>query len=199
LLNRLFFIYVAKNEEWKKLYEEDWTYVSSMTRFFKWWIEHEFNVDVTAESDILPIIPGKIFDRPSIAYLLKDHSERGSSVFHFYLPYFKPIWTDCRPVDGYHAENIGMVTWHRPKPSHPSSERNEKYFADNNCAQISHVISHEFLRRSGKKRKIYFDGIHNLWGLHLNGSVPFLYYNRQFKMVSKGSEYRYATIDLTKL
>ena len=37
---------------------------------------------------------------------------------------------------------------------------NEKYFADNNCAQISHVISHEFLRRNDNKRKVYFDGIH---------------------------------------
>ena len=92
-----------------------------------------------------------------------------------------------------------MATWHRPKPPHSSSGGNEKYFADNNCAQISHVISHEFLRRSGKKRKIYFDGIHNLWSRHLDGSVPFLYYNRQFKMVSKSSEYRYVTIDLTKL
>ena len=92
-----------------------------------------------------------------------------------------------------------MVTWHRPKSSYPFSEGNEKYFADNNCAQISHVISHEFLRRSGKKRKIYFDGIHNLWSLHLNGSVPFLYYNRQFKMVSKGSKYHYVTIDWQKL
>ena len=74
---------MAKNEDWKKLYEEDWAYVSSMTRFFKWWIEHEFNVDVTIESDILPIIPGRIFDRPSIAYLLKDHSEGGNLFFIF--------------------------------------------------------------------------------------------------------------------
>ena len=90
---------MAKNEEWKQRYEEDWNYVSSMTRFFKWWIKHEFDIDITLEADILPVIPGKIFDRPSLAYLLKDHSDRGNSVFHFYLPYFKPLWTDCRPLN----------------------------------------------------------------------------------------------------
>ena len=199
MLNRLFFIYVAKNEDWKQLYNEDWTYVSSMTRFFKWWIKHEFHVDVAVECDILPVIPGRIFDRPSIAYLLKDHSERGSSIFHFYLPYFKPIFTDCRPIDAYHSNNFGIVTWHRPKPLYPSSDENEKYFADNNCAQISHVLSHEFLRRSNKKRKAYFDGIHKLWDLHVGGTVPFLYFNRQFNRVSGNDEYRYVTIDLAKL
>jgi hypothetical protein len=48
---------VAKNEDWKQRYEEDWNYVSSMTRFFKWWIKHEFDIDIILEADILPIIP----------------------------------------------------------------------------------------------------------------------------------------------
>jgi hypothetical protein len=190
---------VAKNEEWKQRYEEDWNYVSAMTRFFKWWIKHEFDKDIALEADILPVIPGKIFDRPSLAYLLKDHSDRGNSVFHFYLPYFKPLWTDCRPLNGYHADNFGMVTWHRPKSLSSSSDKNEKYFADNNCASISHILSHEFLRQSSKKRKEYFDNIHKLWDLHINGSEPFLYYNRHFKRVSANSDYRYITMDLTKL
>ncbi len=189
---------MAKNEEWKQRYEEDWTYVSSMTRFFKWWIKHEFHTDVAIETDILPVIPGKIFDRMSIAYLLKDHTDRDDSIFHFYLSYFNPWWTDCR-IDGYHAENFGLVTWHRPKRLSSISYENEKYFADNNCAQISHVISHEFLRRSVKKRKIYFDSIHNLWDRHMNGTESYLYYSRQFNRVPESSEYRYVTIDLTKL
>lgn len=197
--NKLFFIYVAKNEEWKQRYEEDWEYVTAMTRFFKWWIKHEFDVDIALESDILPIIPGKIFDRPSLPYLIRDHSKRGDSIFHFYLPYFKPFWTDCRPLEGYHAENFGMVKWHRPKQLSSSCYENEKYFADNNCAQISHVLAHEFLRRNNNKRKIYFDGIHKLWSLHIEGSEPFLYYNRIFKRVTANSEYRFVTIDLSKL
>lgn len=199
MLDKLFFIYVAKNEEWKQLYEEDWEYVSSMTRFFKWWIRHEFAFDIKVESDILPIIPGKIFDRPSLPYLLRDHSQRGDSTFHFYLPYFKPFWTDCRPLAGYHAPNFGMVTWYRPKHRSSSRYENEKFFADNNCAQISHVLSHELLRRGNNKRKIYFDGIHKLWNRHTDGSEPFLYYNRIFKKVSKEGEYRFVTIDLSKL
>ena len=59
LPDKLFFIYVSKDEEWKKRYQEDWDYVSSMTRFFKWWIKHEFNEDLSVDVDILPVIPGK--------------------------------------------------------------------------------------------------------------------------------------------
>ena len=190
---------MAKNEEWKQRYEEDWEYVTAMTRFFKWWIKHEFDADITIEADILPVIPGKIFDRPSLPYLLRDHSQRGDSIFHFYLPYFKPFWTDCRPLEGYHTENFGMVKWHRPKQLSSSCYENEKYFADNNCAQISHVIAHEFLRRKNNKRKIYFGSIHNLWSRHIEGSEPFLYYNRLFKRVTADSEYRFITINLSKL
>jgi len=197
-VDKLFFIYVAKNDEWKERYEKDWTYVSSMTRFFRWWIKREFNVNMTIEADILPVITGKIFDRMSIAYLLKDHSDRGDSIFHFYLAYFRPWWSDCR-LDVYHADNFGLATWRRPKIFSSLDEQNEKYFADNNCAKISHVLCHEFLRRQGKKRKVYFDGIHKLWYSHTSNSIPFVYYDRQFRKVSKSDGYRFITMDLTKL
>ncbi len=197
-MDKLFFIYVVKNEEWKQRYEEDWDYVSSMALFFKWWIRQEFDKDIMVEADILPVIPGKIFDRPSLAYLLKDHSDRGNSVFHFYLPYFKPLWTDCRPLHGYYSNNFGMVTWHRPK-SLSSHELNEKYFANNNCAQISHILTHEILRQSSKKRKEYFDNVHKLWNMHVDGLQSFSYYNRNFKRVSSTSNYRFITMDITKL
>ena len=88
-----FFIYVSKNEEWKKRYQEDWGYVSSMVRFFQWWIKREFKEDLSVEVDILPVIPGRLFDRINLAYLLRDHRERGFSIFHFYLTYFGPLWS----------------------------------------------------------------------------------------------------------
>jgi hypothetical protein len=195
--DRLFFIYVSKNDEWKKRYEQDWDYVSSMSRFFKWWIKHEFHEDLSVEADILPVVPGKLFDRINTAYLLRDHKERGFSVFHFYLTYFKPLWTDCH-LEGYHGDNFGLTTWFRPKVF-SSDFRNERYFADNNCAKISHVICHELLRRKQKKRKVFFDQVHKIWDLHVNDNVPFFYYNKQFNRVSKNSEYKYVTMDTSKL
>lgn len=197
LQDKLFFIYVSKNDEWKKRYEEDWSYVSSMARFFKWWIKREFNEDLSVEADILPVVSGKLFDRVNLAYLLRDHKERGYSIFHFYLAYFKPLWTDCR-LEGYHGENFGLITWFRPKVFSSDFE-NERYFADNNCAKISHVICHEMLRRKHNKRKVYFDQVHKIWDLHIKGDVPFFYYNKQFNRVSKNSEYKYVTIDTSKL
>ncbi len=196
--NRLFFIYVAKNEEWKKRQEEDWDYVSSMARFFKWWIRHEFNEDYSVDADILPVISGKIFDRMSLAYLLRDHRDRGDSTFHFYLTDFKPLWTDCR-FEGYHSDSFGLTLWSRPKVFSSDPEKNNRYFADNNCSKISHVLSHEILRRQTKKRKTYFDQVHKLWDLHTRGSVPFLYYNSRFNRVTKNSEYKFVTIDIEKL
>jgi hypothetical protein len=92
-----------------------------------------------------------------------------------------------------------MVLWNRPKQLSSSSYENEKFFADNNCAQISHILSHEFLRRGNTKRKTYFDGIHKLWNKHMDGSEPFSYYNRLFKKVSKEGEYKFVTMDLSKL
>ena len=195
--DKLFFIYVSKNDEWKKRYEQDWDYVSSMSRFFKWWIKHEFHEDLSVEADILPVVPGKLFDRINTAYLLRDHRERGFSVFHFYLTYFKPLWTDCH-LEGYHGENFGLTTWFRPKVF-SSDFRNERYFADNNCAKISHVICHELLRRKQKKRKVFFDQVHKIWDLHVKNDVPFFYYNKQFNRVSKDSEYKYVTMDTSKL
>ena len=130
LQDRLFFIYVSKNEEWKKRYQEDWDYVSSMVRFFQWWIKHEFKEDLSVEVDILPVIPGRLFDRINLAYLLRDHRERGSSIFHFYLTYFRSWWSDCR-MEGYHGENFGQATWFRPKVF-SSDFKNEKFFADSN-------------------------------------------------------------------
>ncbi|MDQ3869866.1 MAG: hypothetical protein M3250_09980, partial [Thermoproteota archaeon] len=73
LPKKLFFIYVAKNDEWQQRQKEDWNYVTSMTRFYHWWINRHFNIDFSVETDILPVIPGRFFDRMSVGYLTRDH------------------------------------------------------------------------------------------------------------------------------
>jgi hypothetical protein len=196
-VQKLFFIYVSKHNEWQEREKTDWDYVYSMARFFHWWIRRLFNIDFNLQADILPVVPGKLFDRMSVAYLMRDHKERGSNVYHFYLAYFKPFWTDCG-TEGYSADNFGMVEWKRPSNTCVDSMRS-KYFADVNCPKVSHLISHEVLRTKGNKRKEYFDAVHDLWNRHLHEGLPYLYYNERFTEVSKNSTYKYVTLDIKRL
>ena len=48
-------------------------------------------------------------------------------------------------------------------------------------------------------RKIYFDGIHELWDRHLYKDLPLQYYNNKYDLVSKEETYSYVTIDIKKL
>lgn len=197
LSKKLFFIYVAKNNEWQQRQKEDWNYVSSMTRFYHWWIKHNFNIDFTVEADILPVIPSRFFDRMSVGYLARDHNQRGKTIYHFYLAYIKPLWTDCQ-TEGYSTDNFCMVLWKRPTNSISDNER-VRFFADTNCANISHLLCHEIIRMKGKKRKEYFDAIHDLWDQHIYKGLPLVYYNERFTKVSKNTSYRFVTLDTNKL
>ena len=195
--DKLFFIYVAKNKEWQKRQQEDWEYVASMSRFFKWWARRYFDVELRVEADILPVVTGNFFDRMSLAYLIRDHSERGNNIYHFYLAYFKPFWTDCN-TEGYTSENLGIAWWQRQDDS-TSEIKRYKFYADNNCPRVSHVLTHEFLRMKGKTKKDYFGNVHDLWDKHLYKDMPFLYFDGQFKQVRKGDSYQFVTIDPSEL
>jgi hypothetical protein len=168
-----------------------------MSRFFHWWIKRHFRIDFSVDADILPVVPGKLFDRMSLDYLLRDHIQRGKGIYHFYLAYFSPFWTDCQ-TEGYSTENFGMVHWKRPATNTSGSER-AKFFADNNCTKISHLLSHEAMRMKGKNRKEYLDFIHDLWHSHIENSLDYNYYNDRFVRVSQNSPYRFATLDISKL
>ena len=193
----VFFIYIAKNEEWRQRQEQDMGYVHSMARFYQWWLKHQFNMNLKVECDILPVIPGKIFDRMSIGYLMRDHNQRGKGIYHFYLSYSKPIWTDC-PIEGYTAENFGLMLWKRPASS-LSDELRVKFYADSNCAAVSHLISHEILRMKGKAKREYFGEVHRVWNDHLHRHLPFIYFNDSYRVVSKESLYRFVTLDIRQV
>jgi hypothetical protein len=196
LADQIFFIYVAKNSEWQQRQREDWAYVSAMSSFFYWWIRQELDVNVDVKADILPVIPGKLFDRMSIDYLVRDHNERDKSTYHFYLAYFKPFWTDC-PIEGFSTDNFGMMHWKRPQDVTESDR--VRFFADENCAKVSHLLCHEILRMKGKKKKDYFTAVHDLWDEHMYKDLPFIYYNDRYRRVSQGGNYRFVTIDASKL
>jgi hypothetical protein len=154
-------------------------------------------MDFTVDADILPVISGKLFDRMSVSYLVRDHNQRGKTIYHFYLAYFKPFWTDCQ-TEGYSSENFGMIYWKRPDVITSENDRT-KFFADTNCTKVSHVLSHELMRIKGKKRKEYFDTIHDLWNRHVYDNLTYNYYNERFIRVSGSSPYRFATLDMSKI
>lgn len=189
----LFFIYVAKNEDWIRLQNEDWYYVSLMSRFFHHWIKRCFDVNLKIKADILPVVPGRLFDRMSISYLARDHIGRDKTTYHFYLTFFKPFWTDCR-TEGYTSENFGIAYWERSKDPLSDLERT-KFYADKNCTRVSHVLAHELLRMKGNPRKVYFDGVHELWDKHMYDLLPFQYFNNKFERVSNNNPYSFVAID----
>jgi hypothetical protein len=194
---KIFFIYVAKNNEWEKMQEQDWGYVSTMARFYHWWAKRYFDISLPVEADILPVIPGLLFDRMSVAYLVRDHSERNKDVYHFYLSYFKPFFTDCN-TEGYTAENIGISWWQRPADDTSETKR-YAFYADKNCPRVSHVLAHELLRIKGKTKKNFFGKVHELWDKHSTDVLPYLYFDSQFKRVNKEDSYKFVTLDPEEL
>lgn len=192
---KLFVIYVAKNDQWQKLESEDWEYVSSMVRFFKWWSNRFFDLDLDFSADILPVIPGKLFDRVGIAYLARDHKGRDPSVFHFYLTYFKPLWTDCK-TEGYYGEGFAQAYWKRTQDGKEVEDfARRELFASDNCPRISHVLAHHLLRLKGRTKTDYFGNVHELWDKHLFKDLPFIYFDSQFHRTRKDSQFKFATID----
>jgi hypothetical protein len=191
--DKLFFIYVAKNDEWNKLQTEDWAYVSGMARFYHWWMRRYFDINLPVEAEILPVIPGLLFDRMSVDYLIRDHSERNRDTYHLYLSYFKPFFTDCN-TEGYTAANIGISWWQRPKENISETKRYALY-ADTNCPRVSHVLAHELVRMKGKTKKNFLGKVHEIWDNHTTGMLSYLYFDSQFKRVTKEDSYKFVTLD----
>ena len=74
-----------------------------------------------------------------------------------------------------------------------------RFFAENNCTKISHLLTHECLRLLGRHRKEYFSLVHDLWESHVRGSIPFVYHNDRFARVLEDSPYYYKVIDVKRL
>ncbi|MGI0082865.1 MAG: hypothetical protein ACREAF_03060 [Nitrosopumilaceae archaeon] len=178
------FIFVIKQDESeKRLWEFD--FVTSMAQFYKSWIEKTFSKKVDVQSDQMIVKPSHLFNRLDVNALLNDHRKRGEDIYHFYLCYFRPLWTDCT-CEGYYAENFGMVWWEQ------SNKKDDVYFlAEKNCTKVSHELSHEFLRQAGNKK--YIELVHDVWDKHLFASLPFEYYDKTFSKTSKPAIF--STID----
>ena len=172
----LHFIFVIKEEDRDKR-QFEFEYVKKMGQFYKRWIKDKFNKDYEIQCDELITTPRNILQRLDTPTLLRDHQQRGNDIYHFYLTYFKPWWTDCT-CEGYHAENFGMVFWQKPK------ETNDTLFlAEKNCTTVSHELLHELLRISGHKK--FIQVVHDIWTKHLFEQLEFEQFDENFQKTNE--------------
>jgi hypothetical protein len=181
----LHFIFVVKKQD---LENRTWEfeYVVQMAKFYKIWIEKIFSKKIEVQSDQMPVT-SSLFHRINIGSLLNDHRKRGEDIYHFYLTYFRPFWTDCT-CEGYHAENFSMIWWQ------PGIKDNISFLAEKNCTVVSHELAHEFLRQSNNKN--YVELVHEIWTKHLFAALPFEYYDETFKKTDKIATF--STIDTSE-
>lgn len=180
----LHFIFVVKEEDREKR-KQEFEYVKQMGNFYKVWIKENFGRDFEIQCDELITKPRSLLQKLDTPTLIKDHQQRGTQIFHFYLCHFKPFWTDCT-CEGYHAENFGMALWLPPK-----NEDDILFLAEKNCTSVSHEISHELLRQVGNKK--YIDLVHDVWTRHLFDDLPFEQYGKNFERTN--SKPYFLTID----
>ena len=171
----LHFIFVIKEKDLDRR-KAEYEYVKKMAEFYKNWIKQYFLKDFEIQTDQMITKPRSILQRLDIPTLVQDHSERGEDIYHFYLCYFRPIYTDCT-CEGYHAENFSMVWWQQPK-----NFEDVLFLAEKNCTVVSHELAHELLRQTGYKR--YIDDVHDVWTKHFYAALPFEQYGKNFEKTS---------------
>lgn len=176
----LHFIFLIKKEDLESRAKE-FEYVQRMTKFFGFWIQEVFDVKYDISVDIMVSSRRGILQRPDTHLLLQDHRQRGENTYHFYLTYFRPLWTDCT-CEGYHAENFGMMWWQRP----PHGD-DIPFMAQKNCTVVSHEISHELLRQKGHPK--FIPDVHDVWTKHLFDDLPFVGYDKNHQRVKANPEF----------
>ena len=181
------FIFLIKEDDIDARSEE-FKYVKKMGSFFGHWIQHTFGVMYKVQCDIMVTARRGLLQRPDTHTLLRDHMQRGQDTYHFYLAYFRPLWTDCT-CEGYHAENFGMVWWQRKNPA------DVLFMAERNCTAVSHELAHELLRQRGYKK--FIPDVHDIWTRHLFSNLPFCGYDASYAPTEKSPVY--LTIDTTDL
>ena len=160
-----------------------------MATFFGFWVHRTFGLQFDVSSDIMVSAPRGLLQRADTHLLLQDHEQRDKNTYHFYLAYFRPLWTDCT-CEGYHAENFGMVWWQRP----PRGD-DVQFMAQKNCTTVSHELAHELLRQRGVKK--YIPLVHDVWTKHLFADLPFVGYDANHRVVR--SNPRFLVIDTCDL
>lgn len=159
-------------EEEREERRSEFEYVERMGNFYGHWIRDTFAKDVEVTCDEMIVGKRGMLERIDTHTLLRDHRSRGEETYHFYLTYFRPLWTDCT-CEGYHAENFGMAHWQRPR-----GVQGTPFLAEKNCTTVSHELAHELLRQRGYKR--FIPDVHDIWTKHFHAGLPFETYDADF-------------------
>ena len=184
----LHFIFLVKDEDMHTR-QDEFVYVKQMAAFFGDWIHDKFNMIYDVQCDMMVSPRRSILQRLDIYSLLKDHEQRGADTYHFYLTYFRPLWTDCT-CEGYHAENFGTVWWQRRTGPAMIS-----FMAEKNCTAVSHELAHELLRQRGHSR--YVQDVHDVWTRHFYSDLQFEGYDKMHQRIKESPVFM--TIDTTDL
>ncbi|MFY3740407.1 MAG: hypothetical protein HMLIMOIP_000845 [Candidatus Nitrosomirales archaeon] len=186
----LHFIYVVKSDEWKDKLKDEWLYVYNMGKFYQWWLRKNFGLHYNVNTDVLVVVKTALMGlRFGMRDLMKHHKEKGEENYHFYLSYFRPRWSDCS--SGFFTDNVGLIHW---KNYDGKGEKN-RFFALENCAQVSHVLLHE-VGRQKKYGKKYRDTIHEQWDKHIYNAEEYEFYDKRFRKVEKRDDFLFATMKI---
>lgn len=190
----LHFIFVVKEQD-RAARRRDYSYVQRMSRFFGFWIRDTFGItyDIQCDELIIPRAategPRNILQRINMHTLVKDHERRGKDIYHFYLTYFRPLWTDCT-CEGYHSENFGLAYWQTPDDT---CRDTDLFFAEKNCTVVSHEILHEMLRIRRYRRHI--QDVHDIWTQHLFSQLPFVQYDNSHRIAVNDAKPSFLVMD----
>lgn len=190
----LHFIFVVKEED-RAEQRRDYHYVQRMARFYGSWIREKFGIECDVRCDELVTKPRSVFQRIDVHTLVRDHEQRGRDIYHFYLTYFRPVWTDCT-CEGYHAENFGMAHWKTMTDDSDDPAGADLFFAEKNCTVVSHEILHELLRARGYKR--YTQDVHDVWTKHLFSQLEFVQYDENHNIADDNSRPAFLVMDTSE-
>ena len=185
----LHFIFLNKVNDLERRWDE-FEYIKKMAEFYKLWIEKNFSKSFDIQCDQMIVHETGWLARLDTDVLLEDHRKRGEEIYHFYLSFFRPLWTDCVGCEGYYTENFGMVLWEEPKNKNDIS-----FLAQKNCTKVSHELAHELLRQQRNKK--YMQLVHDIWDQHIFGLLSFENYDSNFEKSTSNNAY-FSTIDTTE-
>ncbi|GFN39805.1 MAG: conserved hypothetical protein [Marine Group I thaumarchaeote] len=171
------FIFLNKINDLERRFAE-FDYIKKMGEFYKFWIKKNFSKSFDVQCDQMIVHERGFLRRLDIDSLLEDHRKRGEEIYHFYLSFFRPLWTDCIGCEGYYAENFGMVLW-----DEPDDKNDVSFLAEKNCTKVSHELAHELLRQEGNKQ--YMELVHDVWDKHLFASLSYEHYNSNFEKTTQ--------------
>jgi hypothetical protein len=187
----LHFVYVSRSDEYKERLRDDWLYIYEMAKFYQWWLRKKFSLYYNVQADVLVVVKTPLMRlRFGMRDLVKHHKEKGEDNYHFYLSYFKPIWSDCSA--GFFTENVGLVQW----KEHTGNLEKQRFFALENCVRVSHVLLHEVGRQKKYNGKKFKEEIHDQWDKHLYGAEEFEFYDKRHGIVTSKDDYMFATMKI---